>query len=85
VQVLAHPSLILLSIFVALLSSAIPFWLEFEALRHLPPRVFGLLLSIEPVAATVVGFILLQEALGAREIVGILLVTVAAAATARSA
>lgn len=83
-KVLAEPSLILLSIFVALLSSAIPFWLEFEALRHLPPRVFGLLLSIEPVAATVVGFILLQEALGPREVIGILLVTIAAAATARS-
>ncbi len=84
VKVLADPGLILLSLLVALLSSAVPFTLEFEALRRLPPRVFGLLLSLEPVAATVVGFVLLHEALGLRELAGILLVTIAAAATARS-
>ena len=84
-KVLADPGLILLSLVVAFLSSAVPFTLEFEALRRLPPRVFGLLLSLEPVAATVVGFVMLHEALGIRELAGILLVTVAAAATARSA
>lgn len=83
-RVLTSPSLILLSLFVAFLSSAVPFYLEFEAIRRLPPRVFGLLLSLEPVAATIVGFVLLHEALGLREVGGILMVTVAAAATARS-
>lgn len=84
VRVLADPSLILLTVVVALLSSAIPFGLEFQAIRQLPPRIYGLLVSLEPVVATLVGLVLLGEALGLREVVGILLVTVAAAATARS-
>lgn len=84
VRVLAHPELLLLALVVAFLSSMVPFALEFEALRRITPRAFGLLLSLEPVAATVVGFLILHEALGARELAGILMVTVAAAATARS-
>ena len=84
VKVLAAPGLIFLALVVAVTSSAVPVALEFAALRSLPPRAFSLLLSLEPVAATVVGFVVLGEALGVRELSGILLVTVAAAATARS-
>ena len=47
--------------------------------------VVGVLLALEPVMATVVGFVLLGEALGPREMAGILLVTIAAVATARGA
>lgn len=83
--VLADPALILISLVVALLSSAVPFGLEFYALKRMQPRAFGLLLSLEPVAAAFMGFVLLHEALGLTEIVGISLVTVAAFATARSA
>jgi inner membrane transporter RhtA len=85
VKLLTNPSLIALSVVVAVLSSAIPFGLEFRALQQLPSRVYGLLTSIEPVVATIIGFTVLREALGLREVVGILLVTIAAAATARSA
>jgi inner membrane transporter RhtA len=85
VGVLVSPSLILLSVVVGLMSSAIPFALEFEALKTMPPRVFGLLVSLEPVVATLIGFVLLQELLGIREVIGIMLVTIAAVATARSA
>lgn len=84
-HILTNPSLILLSLIVALLSSAIPFWLEFRALKTLSSRVFGLLVSLEPVVATLIGFVLLHEALGVREVFGIVLVTIAAVATARSA
>lgn len=83
-RVLAHPDLIVLALVVAFLSSMIPFALEFNALRRMSSRAFGLLLSLEPVAATLVGFIVLHEALGPRELAGVLLVTVAAGATARS-
>lgn len=82
---LANPALLLLSLVVAALSSAIPFALEFVAMRRMSPRAFGLLLALEPVVAALVGLLLLSEALSAQEALGIALVTVAAAATARAA
>jgi inner membrane transporter RhtA len=83
-KVLGSLSLMALSVVVALLSSAVPFALEFEALKRLSPTDYGLLTSLEPVVATLIGFIVLHEALGGREILGIGMVTVAAAATARA-
>jgi inner membrane transporter RhtA len=84
-KVLADPSLLALGLVVALLSSAIPFALEFRALKTMRPRAFGLVVSTEPVVATIIGFVALHEALGLRELIGIILVTIAAVATARSA
>ncbi|MBZ0280262.1 MAG: EamA family transporter [Anaerolineae bacterium] len=81
VQIIPNPAFILLSVVVALLSSAIPFGLEFHALKSLSSRAFGLLVSLEPVVAAIVGFLILQETLDANEIIGIALVTVAAVAT----
>lgn len=84
VGVLATPALVGLALVVALLSSVIPFWLEFKALKSLAPRTFGLLVSLEPVAAALMGFLILQENLSAEKVAGIGLVTIAAAATTRS-
>jgi inner membrane transporter RhtA len=84
VKVLGDPALMLLGVVVALLSSAIPFWLEFKAMKNLSPRVFGLLVSLEPAAAAVVGFILLHQELSVQKVIGISLVTIAAIATTRS-
>ena len=63
---------------VAMLSSAVPYSLELEALRQLPIGVFGVLMSLEPAIATLVGLILLGEKLEARAIIAVLLVTIAA-------
>ena len=63
---------------VAMLSSAVPYSLELEALRQLPVAVFGVLMSLEPAIATLVGLILLGEKLEARAIIAVLLVTIAA-------
>lgn len=84
VGVLASPGLLLLALVVALTSSVIPFWLEFVALRRMAPRVFSLLLSLEPAVAALIGWLLLHEALGLEKVLGIALVTIAAAATTRS-
>jgi inner membrane transporter RhtA len=70
---------------VAILSSAIPYSLELEALRRMPPGVFGVLMSLEPAAAALAGFIVLGEDLVAREIVAIGLVVAASAGAARGA
>lgn len=68
---------------VALLSSVIPYSFELEALRKLPARVFGVLMSIEPAIAALVGFIVLAEALGVRELLALGLITVASIGATR--
>ncbi len=84
VQVLVDPALIVTALVVALLSSVIPFAADFTAIKYLTPRVFGLLASLEPVVAAVIGFVVLHETLGEREVIGIVLVTIAAVATTRT-
>jgi inner membrane transporter RhtA len=64
---------------VALLSSAIPYSLELEALRRLPESTFGVLMSLEPAVAALVGLAFLGQALSARELAAIALVVVASA------
>ncbi len=64
---------------VAMLSSAIPYSAEFEALRLMPEHIFGVLLSIEPAVAAVAGWLVLGQALAARELFGIACVTAAIA------
>lgn len=80
---LLDPKLLLAGFGVAMLSSAIPYSLELEALRKLPARVFGVLMSLEPAVAALAGFAVLGERLGLKAIVAILLVTVAAAGASR--
>jgi inner membrane transporter RhtA len=76
---LLDPKLLLAGFGVAMLSSAIPFSLELEALRKIPARIFGVLMSLEPAVAALAGLIVLGERLGIRAVVAIVFVTVAAA------
>jgi inner membrane transporter RhtA len=69
----------------ALLSSAIPYSLELEALRTLPESTFGVLMSLEPAVAATVGFVGLDQDLAATDIVAIALVVVASAGALRTA
>src|SRR3954447_21646226 len=68
---------------VAVLSSVIPYTFELEALRRMPSNVFGVLMSLEPAAASLAGFLILGQDLVAREIVAIGLVVAASAGAAR--
>jgi inner membrane transporter RhtA len=70
---------------VGLLSSALPYALEIEALRRLPNAVFGVMMSLEPGVAALVGFIALGQGLGWIEAVAIGLVVAASAGALRSA
>lgn len=70
---------------VAMMSSALPYSLELEALRRLPSGVFGVLMSIEPAMAALAGFVVLGEDLATREGVAIALVVIASAGAARRA
>jgi inner membrane transporter RhtA len=80
---LLDPGLLLAGFAVAMLSSAVPYSLELEALRKLPARVFGVLMSLEPAVAALVGFVVLGERLGLRALAAVLLVTVAAVGASR--
>jgi inner membrane transporter RhtA len=75
--VLDQPRILLIGCGVALFSSIIPYICELAALRRMPTRVFGVLMSLEPGAAAVAGLIVLDQALAAREIVALVLVSVA--------
>ncbi|HEY9286439.1 MAG TPA: EamA family transporter [Candidatus Dormibacteraeota bacterium] len=66
-----------LGLVVAVLSSAIPFSLEFAALRRLPRKVFGILMSLEPGMGAAAGFILLGQRLAIRDLAAIALVIAA--------
>ena len=70
---------------VAVLSSALPYSLELEALRRLPESTFGVLMSLEPAVAATVGFVALDQELAAREVVAIGLVLAASAGALRAA
>ncbi|MDI1281110.1 DMT family transporter [Brevundimonas sp.] len=61
---LLAPSVLLLGLGVALVSSALPYSLEMIALRHIPKRTFGVLLSAEPAIGAIAGLFLLHEQLG---------------------
>ncbi|MFC4590072.1 EamA family transporter [Sphaerisporangium corydalis] len=81
---LLSPELILLGAGVGLLSSVIPYSLELEALRRMPKRVFGILMSLEPAAAALVGLVVLGELLDLREWAAIGCVVVASAGATRT-
>jgi inner membrane transporter RhtA len=55
------PQLLLLAAITAVLSSVIPYTFELAALRRLPQRVFGVLLSLEPAFATLAGWLILGQ------------------------
>jgi inner membrane transporter RhtA len=80
---LLEPRSILIGAAVGLLSSAIPYSFENEALRRIDPAVFGVLMSIEPAMAALAGFLLLGQGLTARALIGIGLVVAASVGAAR--
>ena len=76
-QAFGDPPVLLAGLAVALLSSVIPYGLELAALRRIPTRVFGILMSLEPAAAALAGLLVLGQRLGARELVALVLVSAA--------
>ena len=70
---------------VAILSSAVPFSLEFAALRRLSKQLFGILMSLEPAMGAAAGFLFLGQQLSLRDVIAIGLVIVASAGATRTA
>ncbi|HEX3292562.1 MAG TPA: EamA family transporter [Solirubrobacterales bacterium] len=63
----------------AVLSSVIPYSLELEALRRIAVGTFGVLMSLEPAVAALIGLIALDQGLATIDVLGIALVVVASA------
>ena len=70
---------------VALLASAVPYSLEMAALTRLPARLFSILMSLEPVVAAIMAFLVLGERLDGRQLMGIAAVILASAGAAAGA
>lgn len=76
---LLHQEWLMAGLVIAILCSAIPFFLQIHAMRQLPSRVYGLLASAVPAVGAIMAYIVLGEALDLQQCIGILLVIVAGA------
>jgi inner membrane transporter RhtA len=63
---------------VAVLSTALPLSLEFAALQRMSARSYGILVTLEPVVAAIVGAVLLHQAMSVQGVLAVGCVTVAA-------
>lgn len=81
---LLEPKVLLLGLAIGLLSSVVPYSLELTALRRMPPRVFGILMSLEPAAAAVAAMVLLSEFLGWTQWLAVACVVLASVGATRS-
>lgn len=82
---LLDPRLLALGALVGVLSSVVPYSLEMVALRTLPPRVFGILMSLEPAAAALAAAVLLSEWLTPLQLLAMACVTAASVGAVRPA
>jgi inner membrane transporter RhtA len=79
---LLQTSILLYGLGVAAVSSAIPISLEMVALKRLPQEVFGILTSMEPAVAALLGLVLLDEHLSGLQWAAIVCTMLAAAGSA---
>ena len=82
---LFRTDVLVLGLLVAILSSAIPYALEMLALRRLPARTFGTLLSAEPAIGAFMGVLLLGEALPPAQWLAIGLIVISSVGAAMNA
>ncbi len=70
---------------IVVLGAMVPFWLSIAALRHLPPTTAGLVATIEPVLASAVAWLWVEQVLSGWQVLGgvVVLVGIGLAQTAR--
>jgi drug/metabolite transporter (DMT)-like permease len=70
---------------IVVLGAIVPFWLSIGALRHLPPTTAGLVATVEPVLASIVAWLWVEQVLSDWQVLGglIVLVGIGLAQTAR--
>jgi inner membrane transporter RhtA len=75
------PQVVEAAIGVAILSSVLPYSLEMFAMSRIPVRVFGVLMSVEPAIAALMGLLLLHETLNLRQCLAIVAIMAASLGT----
>jgi inner membrane transporter RhtA len=75
---------LLLGAAVGVLSSVIPYACELVALRSIRPSTFGILMSLEPAAAALAGFVVVDEVLAGPQLLAIACVIAASVGATRS-
>jgi drug/metabolite transporter (DMT)-like permease len=76
----------LLVAWIVVLGAMVPFWLSIAALRHLPPTAAGLVATAEPVFASIVAWLWVEQVLSGWQVVGgvVVLTGIVLAQTARA-
>jgi drug/metabolite transporter (DMT)-like permease len=71
---------------IVVFGAIVPFWLSIAALRHLPPTAAGLVATVEPVFASFVAWLWLEQVLTAWQVLGgaVVLTGIVLAQTARA-
>ena len=77
-DLISTPMILLAAFGVALLSTTIPFTLEFEALKRMSTRTYGVVVSVEPAVAATMGALLLGERIGVQGMIAVVFIVVAA-------
>jgi inner membrane transporter RhtA len=78
------PIILPLGFAVAMLSTVVPHTADVEALRRLPAHAFGILMSMEPVMALLVGAVFLGQSPSLQQLAGVVLVAAAALGVMRA-
>jgi drug/metabolite transporter (DMT)-like permease len=75
-----------LVLWIVVLGAVVPFWMSIAALRHLPPTAAGLVATAEPVFASIVAWLWLEQVLSAWQVAGgaVVLTGIVLAQTARA-
>ena len=76
---LLAPEVLLAGLGLALLVPLLPYVFELIALRRLPTALFGVIMSLEPAIAALLGFLILEQALAVTGVLAIAMVVVASA------
>ncbi|HZB19143.1 MAG TPA: EamA family transporter [Blastococcus sp.] len=76
-----------LVVWIVVMGAAVPFWLSIAALRHLAPTAAGLVATVEPVFASIVAWVWLEQVLTGWQVTGgvVVLTGIVLAQTARAA
>lgn len=80
-----HPQATIPLILLVVVPTLLPYLLYINGLRHLPSGTASILASIEPVVATLLGFIFLGEAMTSDQLMGVAAIVAAALILARGA